>query len=128
MLRFIKNYYRTIIVLLLILILSTISGDKVSGVSWITIPYFDKIVHLGMYLCLSVTALFEIVRNKQNISVRKALIFIVLMAILYGGTLELVQEYIIKSRSGDWIDFGFNALGASLCIPFFLIYKRNKSL
>jgi VanZ family protein len=126
-LRFLKNYYRTIIVSLLILYLSTVSGEKVNKISFIKIPHFDKFVHLLMYLTLSITVSYEILRSKEKISVQKALIIIVLFAILYGGAMELIQAYFTKTRTGDWVDFGFNVIGASLCIPFFLIYKRNKS-
>jgi VanZ family protein len=124
-LHFVKKYYRTIIVSLLIIYLSTVSGEKVSKVSWFTFPHIDKIVHLLMYLTLSITVSYEIVRNKEKISVQKTLIIIVLFAILFGGAMELVQEYFTTTRSGDWADFGFNVIGASLCIPFFLIYNRN---
>jgi VanZ family protein len=126
-LHFVKKYYRTIMVSLLIFYLSTVSGEKLSKVSLITIPHIDKIVHLLMYLTLSVTVSYEIVRNKEKISLQKTLIIIVLFAILYGGAMELIQAYFTKTRTGDWVDFGFNVIGASLCIPFFLIYKRNKS-
>jgi VanZ family protein len=125
--RFVSKYYRSLIVSLVILYLSTMSGEKVSKISWINFPHMDKIVHLLMYLTLSITVSYEIVRNKEKISLLKTLIIIVLFAILYGGAMELIQAYFTKTRTGDWADFGFNVIGASLSIPFFLIYKRNKS-
>jgi VanZ family protein len=123
--RFVKDYYRSIIVLILIFYLSTVSGEKVSRVPLITIPNIDKIVHLLMYLTLSITVTYEIVKNRQTIPVKKTLIIIVLFAIMFGGAMEIIQEFFIKTRSGDWIDFGFNVIGASLGIPIFLIYKRR---
>ena len=124
-LSFIREFYRTIIVLILIFYLSTVSGEEVNKVSWISLPYVDKIGHLLMYLTLSITFTYEIVRKKHKIPVRKTLIIIVLFAIMYGGVMELIQEFLITTRSGDWIDFGFNVAGASLGMPFFLLFRRN---
>lgn len=124
-LNFIKYHYRTVIILIIIFYLSTVSGEKVGRVSWINIPHIDKIAHLLMYLTLSITFIYEIVKKKNELHVQKTLIILVVFAIVYGGAMELIQEYLIKTRSGDWIDFGFNVIGASLGIPFFLIFKNK---
>jgi VanZ family protein len=126
--RFLKNYYRSILVFLVILFLSTISGDNVPGGSLFQIPNFDKIVHLLMYLSLAVIIGYDILKNNVKFSIQKTMIIVILMTILYGGLLELVQEYLTTTRSGDWMDFLFNSLGVILSIPLFLLPKwRNRN-
>ena len=49
-----------------------------------------------------------------------------LFAIVYGGSLELIQANLLKSRSGDIIDFLFNTAGVVLAALLWMILKKPK--
>ncbi len=42
-------------------------------------------------------------------------------SIIYGALIELLQEFILMDRHGDWIDFLFNIIGTFLGIRLFRI-------
>ena len=97
------------------------------------IPYFDKIVHVLMYLGLAGTLLVEHIRKHYHYSwkemrfffMRKdtsrnakinpiswqSLFILFLIPLLYGGLIEIIQEYFVSSRAGDVVDFLADLVG-----------------
>jgi len=58
---------------------------------------------------------------------KKAIILALVISIAYGGLTELIQEYLIKSRTGDWIDFLADTIGTGLgVLVFYLFFRRKK--
>ncbi len=51
---FLKSTYKAIIWAIIIMVACTIPGNEVKKASFIHIPNFDKIVHLGFYFILSI--------------------------------------------------------------------------
>jgi VanZ family protein len=49
-----------------------------------------------------------------------------LYAVLLGGLMELVQAYLTTCRSGDWIDFEADAIGAVLGVAICMGFDRLK--
>lgn len=47
------------------------------------------------------------------------------ISLIYGVILELVQLLFIPSRSGEWLDFVANVIGAFLVVPVFRIIVGN---
>ena len=87
---------------------------------------FDKFVHTVMYLAVSLVIFFENTNYfKKKISIPKIIYSSFLFPVIYSGLIEIGQEYIAPTRMGDWMDFGFNAVGAFcgliICV---LINKR----
>lgn len=84
----------------------------------------DKLVHFSMYLGLAGIASFNyIFVAKGNINICRMLIFAVLLPILYGGTIEILQENFFN-REGDWYDFLANCLGAFSAIPLSFGFRK----
>lgn len=84
----------------------------------------DKIVHFLMYFGLAGIGSFNyIYLNKGKIIILKMLIFAVLIAILYGGLMEILQANYFN-REGDWFDFLANSLGALSTIPLSLWFRK----
>jgi VanZ family protein len=82
--------------------------DNESGITW---PYFDKLVHYIMYLCLCGAYLFE--SSHKSTSGRfwnyaKGLFYCAVMA----GAIEIAQETLTDYRSADWWDFWAGMAGA----------------
>ena len=56
----------------------------------------------------------------------KALIITAVISILYGGLTELMQEYLVPTRTGDKFDFIADSIGTLLGISTFGIFFRKK--
>ena len=58
---------------------------------------------------------------------RKAILLAIVISIAYGGLTELMQEYIVRTRTGDWVDFVADIIGTLLGASiFYLFYKKKK--
>jgi len=87
---------------------------------------FDKFVHVVMYLTVSLVVFFENTNYfRKKISVSEIIYFSFFFPVIYGGLIELGQEYLTPFRMGDWMDFWFNVVGAFIgLIVCLLINKR----
>lgn len=109
----VKEYIWTTLVTVGIVVLSTIPIPENPPLE--DVPLIDKWVHMVMYGGLVfVMWIDHAVRNKRTFS-WAARIIMVLYAIALGGAMELVQAYLTTCRSGDWIDFEADAVGALIC-------------
>ena len=58
---------------------------------------------------------------------KKALLLTALISIAYGGLTELIQEFLVPTRTGDWFDFLADALGTLVGLfVFHLFFKKEK--
>ena len=105
-----KRYFWTTLVTVAIVVLSTMPIPEEAPLGYV--PLIDKWVHMVMYAGLVfVMWVDHVVRSKQKFT-WMARILILLYAIALGGAMELVQAYFTTCRSGDWIDFEADAVGA----------------
>lgn len=128
---FLNNYWKSIIVAIVILYLSTAPGSEFSS-----IPHFeneDKIIHFLMYFGLTSAFLWDFAKRFgiQAIHQPRVPILIIGIPTLWGGCMEIIQTYLTTSRSGDWKDELANITGAicgyiiaKLIVPFIL--KKHK--
>ena len=106
----IKDYILTTLVSAVIIVLSTIPIPEQAPLG--DVPLIDKWVHMVMYAGLVFMMWIDhVVRNKRTFSWAARLVML-LYAIALGGAMELVQAYLTTCRSGDWIDFEADAVGA----------------
>ena len=89
----------------------------------IHVTFFDKWVHIAMYLCLGAAIWTEYIRQhhlngqEPKFSWRKILTWGWLFPVLMSGIIELAQAYCTGgTRSGDWLDFLANSTGATLML------------
>lgn len=103
--------------LLLVTILLCLPGSEFPEITWLNKIWFDKWVHIGLFLVL-VTVWCRVYVNK------KAFIRIGFIALLYGVVMELVQHYFIPFRSldvGDIIADGIGSVaGYVIALKYFL--------
>jgi len=98
-------------------------GDDMPSISW---PYTDKAVHFLMYFGLSAVASFGYIYGERGrIIVLKLIVFAFILPILYGGLIEIVQEYYFEGRYGDWFDLLADALGSLAVLPLALYFRRK---
>ena len=93
-------------------------GDDLPPMGWLArIPHFDKIVHFCFYLGRVLLLLLWLQPSRGN------RIWVALCAIIFSGTIELLQgEYF--DRSADWLDFAANSAGALAGIPLARLAER----
>lgn len=80
------------------------------------VTLIDKWVHIVMYLALTLTVGFEYNKVHKSSLHKVALVFWAwLLPALMGGLVEIAQAYCTGGRrTGDWLDFAADAIGATL--------------
>jgi VanZ family protein len=74
---------------------------------------FDKIVHFLMFLALSGVVFFDSTSYlRKKIKFSQIFFTSFLYPTLFSGLIEIIQEYFSSFRTGDWIDFLFDGIGA----------------
>ena len=57
---------------------------------------------------------------------KKAILLAIIISIAYGGLTEMIQEYLVPTRSGDKFDFIADCLGTGLGALFFYLFFHRK--
>ncbi len=97
--------------------LTSFSGEDIPSFN---LPHIDKVVHFGFYFVgaiLGTMALREL--SKSKIPLKKVLLIILVMVIVFGMIIEVLQQEYTLDREGDMFDVLANSLGAvcgSLCM------------
>lgn len=115
-----KNNILSVITAIIILYLSLANSKTFDEVPLINIPYFDKVVHFGMYFFLMSVMIAE---NRKKIKVTSHLFLLALIPAFYGLVMEILQLTLTKSRSGDIIDFISDAAGILAAVLLWLYIR-----
>ena len=107
-----RRYPYTILLALAIVLLSLLPIPDVKIAK--DVPLFDKWTHMLMYGVLTLVIWFEYRRTHQKYKAKRLFVFAFLTPIAMGGTLELMQAYLTTCRSGEWLDFVANTIGACI--------------
>lgn len=93
----------------------------------IRFAYADKWAHLVMYIILSFALIAD--ARRDNLSKRMAAVIALLLPSLYGGLLELLQHFFFYPRTGDWIDWLADVVGALVgnLLACLLFYRTKKT-
>ena len=112
---------------IIILVLTGIPGSCLPHVK--PIVGLDKVVHLLMYAVFAFLCLWgyrkQFISNGQAYQ-KKALLLALVISIFYGGLTEILQEYLVPGRTGDWIDFLADGIGTLLGVFVFQHFYRRK--
>lgn len=79
----------------------------------IDIPHLDKAVHFTFYFVATILGVLVAQSNSKRLN-KRAIIFVVCMAIIYGAIIEVLQMYMALGREADFFDFWANTAGATL--------------
>jgi VanZ family protein len=104
-----------IAVLIISTLLLTLPGSSFPKEDWLSRIWFDKWVHIGMFMVLVILwcrAVFkkEILPGKLKL----LFLFVEFLAIVYGVVIEFVQQNWVKNRSFDLGDIAADVVGAAL--------------
>lgn len=126
-LRDIQSYIKLILWTLIIAYLCFTSGSGINDLkitslipAWI-LPYMDKIVHFIMFFTLAF--LVKSLESQATIS-RKNYYVLVVACVVYGLLTEIIQHYLIVSRSGDIVDFISDVIGISVSLSIFRYWPK----
>lgn len=120
----ILNYWKPIIIAMIILYASITPTDNISNVNLFNIKHLDKIIHFLMYLIFTIT-LFASFEKHKLMKGKKQIIVILGITILYGLLMESFQYIFTTYRSPEFLDVLANTLGSLTGI--FLIFVLKKS-
>ena len=126
--RLTRNSYPGILCGIVILILTGLPGSLLPRVK--PALGIDKIVHLFMYAGFAFACLWGYRRQFVSNGLaykKKAILLAAVIGIAYGGLTEIMQEYLVPKRTGDWYDFLADCIGTALgAIVFYLFFRRKK--
>ncbi len=82
------------------------------------VPLADKWMHMAMYGCFATVVWAELCRFNRTVSYAAATLAAFVFPVLLGGAMELAQAHLTTCRSGEWLDFVANSVGAGIALPF----------
>ena len=111
----IRYYYSPLFWAATILFLSSIPSHELPDFSFWKLLTFDKIAHVTLYGMFSFHIMKSCIRQYANWVIRyNAKLIAIVTAVAYGAMIELLQEFVIEDRYGDWFDLLANVVGAWL--------------
>jgi VanZ family protein len=114
-----KNIF-SILTALIIMYLSMANSHTFDKVPLIKIPYFDKVVHFGMYFGLMSVIILE---NKKRMDNTRSLFLASLIPLSYGIVIEIMQATLTVSRTGSVFDALADTAGILVSILLWLWIK-----
>lgn len=111
------HFLPAIIWFIIILVLLLLPGKDLPNEDFLSVIYFDKWVHAGLFGGLVFLSSYPL-RNKFPYK-SSFYLFIVVAAILYGVAMEFAQEYLTADRDYDMNDMIADGVGAVLGYVFF---------
>ena len=122
-----RNSYPGILCGIVILILTGLPGSVFPHVK--PIVGLDKAVHFLMYACFAFACIWgyrqQFIANGAAYQ-KKALLLTLAISIAYGGLTELLQEFLVPKRTGDWLDFLADSLGTVFGVLIFYLLCRHQ--
>ncbi len=88
---------------------------------------FDKTGHAAIFFILTLLLFWGFFKQKKETFFHKQfLILSIVIAVIYGGSTELMQQYWFENRTADLLDFLANSIGSllALSVYFFLLKKK----
>lgn len=89
-------------------------------------PYADKVIHAIMMMGVVLALSFDYIRREQQLKLSLSiLITFFIVTSLFGGIIELLQDYMNLGRSKDILDFIFNIIGAIIGVIISRFWLRK---
>ena len=108
MLKYLIQYKFSILLAAFIVMLSLIPSSSMPQSRLYSIPYLDKLVHIGMYGSLGLVALLE--RRCKKLCFPKEFLLLFLLFAL-STLMEVLQATVVATRGAEWFDLAANFIG-----------------
>ena len=92
------------------------------------VALMDKWTHIAMYAGTCLAIWIEYLRAHRRIGWRRLFTWAWLAPVLMSGLIEVLQATCTGGRrSGDWLDFAANAVGATLAAVIGILLARRRA-
>lgn len=92
------------------------------------VALIDKWTHITMYAGTCTLIWIEYLKSHERTAWRRLLVMAWLAPVLMSGLIELLQAYCTGGRrSGDWLDFAANSVGATLGLVIGILLARCRA-
>ena len=128
MINFIRQFWKSLSILLILLYLSFAPPSSFKEIPPIKIEFFDKLVHVVLYAFFTFVLTVDY-RKYFGDKASKSIFFIwcLLFPVLLGGFIEIAQETWFSPRTAELIDWFADIIGTVIgfWIATFTMEKRN---
>jgi VanZ family protein len=122
---FLKHTKWAMLWALLIFILCAIPGQDLPHISFLELLAFDKWVHAGIFFVqMLLTSKAFIVQINFVALKNHAKLFSLAICIVYGASLEIMQQLVFDDRTADLYDFIANTFGAVCGYIFYKYFNK----
>ncbi len=120
----IKNFWKTILCVIIIFILSFVPGKTFKKFDLLDLSFQDLIVHFIMYALFTTVIIRDLsLREKAFFKPKRWWLVPAIFSLTIGFVTELVQWLFISGRNGSVLDFLVNLSGTGTVILFFKKFK-----
>ncbi len=96
-------------------LLTYLSLTPITATSLPSIPYLDKLAHIGFYALLQGLFSLALFFEKRN-SFHKIVWASALFHVIYGTVIEIIQKNLVPGRYGEWQDGLANVFGVLIAV------------
>jgi len=119
-----KKYWISILTIAIVIVLCFINLSDIPVRAPMT--NFDKLVHILMLGGISGTIFFDnSFYFRKQVSGKSFFFGSFVFPIVLGGLIEIGQEYLSTTRTGDWWDFWFDVVGVVIAYLVCLAINRQ---
>ena len=131
-LKFIGDYPLSLLLTVIIWVLCFINVPETPLEN---ITLMDKWTHIAMYLVLGIVIFWESNRKRkramppvQEMKKAKVVVWTFVLPALMGGLIEILQANCTGGRrSGDWLDFAADSIGAALALAICMLPAKCRA-
>ena len=131
-LKFIGDYPLSLLLTVIIWVLCFINVPETPLEN---ITLMDKWTHIAMYLVLGIVIFWESNRKRkramppvQEMKKAKVVLWTFVLPALMGGLIEILQANCTGGRrSGDWLDFAADSIGAALALAICMLPAKSRA-
>lgn len=131
-LKFIGDYPLSLLLTVIIWVLCFINVPETPLEN---ITLMDKWTHIAMYLVLGIVIFWESNRKRkramppvQEMKKAKVVLWTFVLPALMGGLIEILQANCTGGRrSGDWLDFAADSIGAALALAICMLSAKCRA-
>ena len=126
MLKTALSYWKSILSVIIIVYLSFAPPSDFREMPKVNIPFFDKIVHVALYVFLTIVLIFDF-RSHNKFSKNNSIYIVqcILFPIIMGGCIEIAQGKWFYPRTAEWVDWLADILGISIGLVITHFHKRK---
>jgi VanZ family protein len=126
---FLRHTWPALLWAIFILALTLSPAPDLPKVSWLNIPYFDKIVHVVLFGVLYYLLMRGLMKQKGSAdSYSQVVRQVVITVILYGALTEVLQIFLPTGRDGNVADWLADCIGAGISYLVYGRMQRQKSV